>query len=240
MHTVLLEGSSPIILSVPHDGTERHENRPVLSHVAKWIAQGGTGLDDHTRELSFSVMEELHKREITPTLVCFTLDRRHADPNRKPGPQAWVEGFEGSWREYHGVLSAQIERTIRDHGFAFLLDIHGFANEPTTTPRGLQLIFGTDQGRTVPSRLDRYLATSLEIDYTLAYSPDEMLGVKSSFRGGYIVRSFGYKYGEAGLDAVQLEIHASLRNDPVRREQLAAKIAIALQGMLQSAYSSVR
>ncbi len=240
MHTVLLEGSCPIVLSVPHDGTERFDDKPILPHVAKWIAEGGTGLDDHTRELTFSVMEELHKREITPTLVSFTLDRRHADPNRKPGPQAWVEGFEGSWREYHGVLSAQIERTIRNHGFAFLLDIHGFANEPTTTPRGLQLIFGTDQGRTAPNHLDYLLAAPLKTDYTIAYSPDEMLGVKSSFRGGYIVRSFGYKYGEAGLDAVQLEIHASLRKDPARREELASNIAIALQGLLQSAFKDVR
>ncbi len=240
MHTVLTEGSSPIILSVPHDGTERFDNAPILAYVAKRIARGGTGLDDHTRDLSFSIIAELHKREIRPTFVGFALDRRHADPNRKPGPQAWVEGFEGSWREYHGVLSAQIERTIRKHGFAFLLDIHGLADELTIEPPEPQLILGTDEGRAAPGHLDRLLAASLKLDYTLVYSPDAARGVRCGLHGGYIVRSFGYKYGEAGLDAVQLEIHASLRNDPVRREQLAVNIAIALQGMLQSAYSSIR
>lgn len=125
-----------------------------------------------------------------------------------------------------------IRLALRKHGYAFLLDLHGFSTQPGPEALNLELVLGTNRGQTTRGHLDQLLITGLT-KYRYAYSPDKALRVGTRMQGGHIVRSTTDKFGALGLDAVQLEIHSALR-DSTRQHAVAKDLATALETVVRA------
>jgi hypothetical protein len=119
-HVEHLPGDLPLILCSPHGGALRPEEMPDR-------AFGVRGADVCTQELTRLVAAEIEKLGgHRPHLVLCHLHRSKLDPNRevKEAAQGNPDAIQ-AWEEYHGFIEQAREAVVRQHGLAFLIDLHG-------------------------------------------------------------------------------------------------------------------
>jgi N-formylglutamate deformylase len=227
----LHRGTAPLLVSVPHDGseippglsarmTERARRAPDTDwHVAR--------LYDVARGLGASILRPRYSRYVVD------LNRPPDDPSLYPGqnttglcPAVQFSGdavyrdgeapdeaeiasrVETYWRPYHAALQEELQRVRTAHGRVVLWEGH--------TIRGSDLAFlfegrlpdlnlGTSGGAScspvLQRRLESVLAAQSEYDWI----------ANGRFKGGYITRH--YAAPDAGIDAVQLEMSQRLYMD---------------------------
>lgn len=215
------EGTSPLLISVPHDGVHLP---PV---VRTRMTAAGAALPDtdwHVAELySFA-------RELGASILVANYSRYLVDLNRSANDEVLyagqvatglcplqtfagediytsggIDGGEmadrvtGYWKPYHDKIKSTLQSVRDTHGFALLWDAHSITS---VVPRLFDgelpvLNIGTDGGRSC----DTTIATA--VAGVAAASPYSTI-VNGRFQGGYITRH----YGDPGRDvhAIQLEI----------------------------------
>ena len=207
-------GGLPILLTVPHGGTDIVPNVPVRS-------RGITGTDVHTIELMEALTKHL-ERELgaSPYVVAARFSRKYIDANR-----AEREAFESpdakpAYDAYHGRIRSFItqmrERFPRG---AVLLDIHGQSTEPDL------LLRGTRNGSTVAALLRNHGPDALIGPNSIfgvvqrrgykVFPPNTPIGNPSEDRrygGGPTVQMYGSNNPD-GIDAIQLEVGRAIRRD---------------------------
>jgi len=225
VQTLKVRHTSPVLLTVPHDGV------------------GGLGLEPFL----FSRKNGCHKhdvgvwpivRDVLPlfeaNVVRGLLPRRYLDYNRAEDQAFEAPQFRSSYQAYHGRIFHEV-RQMQNQFPAdqlLLLDVHGFGSQPPYAPRdGYDLILGTGNRSTVKhGNVDREFAAFLESRGYKVFLPDASPKQMSAdwLNGGFTVRSISYALC---VNAIQIEIAPRFRhrNAALCGTQLSHDIAAFLK-----------
>lgn len=223
---IAVQGSMPVILTVPHDGTE----------ALGWLSprsKGVTVRDLGTQRLAERTADQIEKQAGTrPYLVIAKFSRRYLDANRAEKDAMESADALPAYRAYHRHIARFIaEASQRFPNGAVLIDVHGQGAEPDTIFRG------TRNGLTVSSLIGRHGNAAIQ-------GPDSILGVLQGkghhvfpkgesenlqedkrFNGGYTVFSYGSNTTR-GIDAIQIEFGRRSRDNPRMAEDLSDAILV--------------
>lgn len=217
------QGSSPLILSMPHPGTG------VPADVAVQFNERGKLVEDtdwHMRQLySFAA-------PFAPSIVEAQLSRFVIDLNRDPAGVSLYPGqattelvpsttFDGApiWQKapdaaeierrktvyfqpYHTALASEIERVKAEHGYCVLWDCHSIKSViPRLFPGTLPTLnLGTNSGESC--------APSVEAAAVAAMARHPFTQIANGrFKGGWITRHYGRPFER--VHALQMEIALS-------------------------------
>lgn len=217
-----VEGSIPLLVSMPHVGTQV----PVC--LAERLSPACVPLGDTDWHLPrlYDFVYGMGASVITARYTRFAVDLNRP-PDDAPlystattglhpdilfdGTSAFNAGceldteeraafLEGIWRPYHSRIATELERLKRLHGYAMLLDAHSIASRIPRLFDGLlpEFNIGTGGG----SSANKALADHLES--VLSRPGRYGVVVNGRFKGGYITRHYG-KPAEL-IQAVQLEL----------------------------------
>lgn len=223
----LHRGSVPLLVSLPHIGTEipadqraRYVPRAHDVEDTDWhLAQ----LYDFATELGGSVLQPRYSRYVidlnrppddTPmypgasnTELCptrfFSGDPLYVqDQGLSDDERAWRRTE--YWQPYHEALAAELERLRAEHGFALLWDGHSIRSEIPWLFEGLlpDLNIGTGGGTSADARITEAVAA------VAAGYGEATHAVNGRFKGGYITRHYGRPADH--VHAVQLEMTQKL------------------------------
>ncbi|MBT8084613.1 MAG: N-formylglutamate deformylase [Woeseia sp.] len=247
------QGSSPLLISVPHDGRELPDDIAArMTPVALTLPD----TDWHVAELyAFA-------REQGASMITARYSRYVVDLNRPPDDAALYAGKPASgicpsktfggealytdgdpinaaeqdarinryWRPYHAEIAAVLSQTRRKHGYALLWDAHSIASRvPQLFDGELPVLnIGTNRGAScapaIESELVRYASQS---QYSSVCN--------GRFTGGYITRYFGKP--KQKMHAVQLELsQRSYMNETTLRynRERSARLQRGLRGLLDT------
>jgi N-formylglutamate deformylase len=253
----LTRGSSPLVLSIPHPGTE------VPDEVAATLNERGRLVPDtdwHMGRL-FTFIERFQ-----PSIVEARLSRYVVDLNRDPsnlsslpdgtsglvpmtaftGEPIWtdlpeeaeiVRRRERYFRPFHEVLTAEISRAREEHGFCLLLDCH---SSPSVLPEVFEgmlpaLSLGTVHGASCARAIEEAAAEAMDgTGFTWERN--------GRYAGGWITRHYGRP--AENIHAIQIEVafSAYLKTeappwhfDAAKAAALEPALAIIIEAMLHAA-----
>lgn len=247
------QGTMPIVLTCPHDGTEAppgvtertEDNNPPACGAFK-VARD-TNAADVTERVAQRILEATG---LSPYVVIAGFRRRFIDANREPGC-AFVhdEGEDAAaaiYDEYHDTIKGFVRELLTENdGRGFLFDIHGtrvLAGDPA------DLYLGTDNGGSLSRGFAREhlfarhglhgLLTAVRrptltppdgpvFQYTV--SPANVDATENpAVDGGFTVRN-----QSAQMNCVQIEIAEPLREDETRRGILVEDLAAAIPNFVR-------
>lgn len=205
----LRRGSSPILVSMPHNGSLIPDN------IAATMTEDGRSSRD--TDWFLDRLYQLPELENASVLVAqisrFVIDLNRAETNESLYPGQTTTGlipstcFDGAaiyttetpddietqkridliWRPYHQTIETELARLRERHGFAILVEAHSIASQvPRLFPGVLpDFNFGTNRDAAChPTILERVTAV-LDMQDTYSHVAN------GRFIGGYITRHFG-------------------------------------------------
>lgn len=253
-------GSSPLLISVPHDGREVPDGiRARMTDAGRELPDTDwhvAKLYDFGRELGASMLVANYSRYVVD------LNRPPDDRNLYPGQLATgicpAKTFAGEpiyragaglardeqarriddyWRPYHAQITASLGELRSAHGYALLWDAHSI---PSRVPS----LFDGELPVLNLGSFDRASAGRGIIDAVAAVagSSGYEFVCDGRFKGGYITRHYGAP--ASGVHALQLEIaqraYMDERNgeyDKSKADRLRGTLAAMLEAMRGSARS---
>jgi N-formylglutamate deformylase len=245
------EGTSPLLVSMPHTGTHLPE------HIAGRMTEEALRLPDtdwHLErlydfldELGASVLVATHSRYVVDlnrppdnaslypgqdTTPLVPIDTFHKQPLYRPGDEPdeaeISERVETYWAPYHLQLESELEKLKQQHGYALLWDAHSIFSVVPRFFRGTlaELNLGTADGRSCGAGIGEALMTKVQ-----GYSAV----LNGRFKGGYITRTYGAP--SDNIHAVQLELSEATYMEEVApfnfREQLAGRLRPQLRALIE-------
>jgi N-formylglutamate deformylase len=219
----LHRGSVPLLVSIPHMGTDIPQELRG-SYVERALELEDT--DWHLDRL-YAFAQELGASILQPTVSRYVIDlnRPPDDAPMYPGASntelcpsrffsgdaLYREGFALSpehmrerharwWVPYHQALQGEIARLKAQHGHVLLWDAHSIRSEIPWLFEGRlpDLNIGTADGRSADP------AITAAVSAAAAQHPEFTHVVNGRFKGGYITRQYGQPAGK--VHAVQLEM----------------------------------
>ena len=223
MSFTLRRGQAPLLVSMPHIGTEipgelraHYVERALAVEDADWHLDR---LYDFLDELGASVLQPRYSRYVidlnrppddTPmypgasnTELCptrfFTGDALYAE-GRAPDAQERTRRREQYWEPYHHALAGEVQRLKQVHGFAVLWDAHSIRSRIPWLFEGVlpDLNIGTAGGASAALAIEEAVTREAAAEDAFTHV------VNGRFKGGYITRHYG-RPGEH-VHAVQLEM----------------------------------
>jgi N-formylglutamate deformylase len=219
----LRQGSAPLLVSIPHMGTEIPEALRA-GYVPRALAVEDT--DWHLDRL-YAFADELGASVLQPKFSRYVIDL-----NRPPDDQPMYPGaantelcptrfFTGDalyregvalthaqrserlqlcWQPYHDALQGTLDRLRRQHGFVLLWDAHSIRSEIPWLFEGRlpDLNIGSASGQSAAPSIARAV-----VQAAAGYSRYTHV-LDGRFKGGYITRRYGNPAD--GVHAVQLEM----------------------------------
>jgi len=246
----LHRGSAPLLVSLPHDGTELPDDiarrlTPEARAVPDtdwWVSR----LYAFAKDLGASVLAPRHSRYVVDLnrppddtslypgqnttglcpIVRFSGDPVYLDDGA-PGEAEVARRVDAYWRPYHRALREELGRVRERHGRVVLWEGHSIRGEVPFLFEGSlpDLNLGTAGGASCRPQLQQRLERVLEAQ------PGYSHVVNGRFKGGYITRH--YADPANGVDAVQLELAQRTYMDEQRVEWDDAK-ARRLQEVLRA------
>ena len=246
----LHQGSTPLLISVPHDGW----------HIPTDIVQHMSGAGRAIPDIDWHVAELYEFAKATgASMIAAKMSRYVVDLNR-PADNASLyadqiatglcpkQTFAGGdiyldpididlearvaafWRPYHEQLALTLAELHEQHGYALLWDAHSIASTvPALFDGELPVLnIGTWDGRSCEASLAAAVMSVAKQSSYEAVCNDR-------FKGGYITRRYGNP--DAGMHAIQLELaqraYMHERTLVYDREK-AGKLRATLKAMLDS------
>lgn len=253
-------GNLPLVLVSPHGGRLRPNTVPDRK-------EGVVDADWNSQEVARAIHDECLARTGRHVhLVASQLHRRKLDPNRELREAAQGNAAaERAWREFHAAIEGACASAVAEHGFAFLIDVHGHAhpiarlelgyglraaqlNQPdadfdragavaASTVRDLHARVGGSGAALIrgPQSLGALLA---ERGYRAVPSPqDPGPGGNPFFSGGYIVLRHAGNAATTKVDGVQLEMpRIGIRDTPANRAAFARAVVDVLNRFFRDRY----
>ena len=213
--------NSPILISVPHDGTV----------IPDEIAQNmhGFALKTPDRDLFVAQLFSFAK-DFDISLLKTNISRYVIDMNRPADDSSLYPGqsvtelcpttsfdekeiytnkptiddikkrIKDYWQPYHQIISDKLEVIKQDHGFAILIDAHSIKSQ---VPRFFEgqlpdLNIGTDSGQSCSTEFTEKFESVLKAQNNYSYV------FNGRFKGGYITRNYGDP--ENNIHAIQIEL----------------------------------
>ena len=251
-------GTSPLLISIPHSGTE------VPEAIAQRLTVVGRTLPDtdwhvhllydFARALGASIIKANYSRYVVdlnrssdsaalyvgnPTSpVCPTQTFGGSFiymAGHEPDDREIASRIEAYWRPYHERIATELAAIRAAHGKALLWDAHSIASEIPGLFEGVlpEFNFGTREGKSCPRALSEALLQIVTRDGEFGAVLD------GRFKGGYITDHYGDP--ARGVYAVQLELarRAYMNEAPEQVwEPQRAERAQALISRLLSKYLS--
>jgi len=244
-----------LLFTCPHggkkDGTTDNPplNPPLIERngdhfpSSKCPPQEGQGFkvirDSLTIELTESVVKNIERLSHgrVPYKQIADYDRKYIDFNRNDicsyedsSPLAKIK-----YNDYHDGISQKIEEMLPQgsDGMAFLFDIHGTDDETDPNGNFMEVIIGTDHGRSRKALTDgQYWGTNslynlLKAKNIRAYPTnlqEEKDETHTSLDGGYTIKKYG-DGNKPSLVAIQIEVVDFIRKRQYCRESFAADLA---------------
>ena len=255
----LRQGTLPLLISIPHLGTELPTEFAVgMSGAALVLQDTDWHLDrlyGFATGLGVSVLQAKVSRYVidlnrppggeslypgqTTTGLCPTETFR-GEPLYGPGPAPdalqQTDRLARYWQPYHDALRSELDRLKAQHGAVLLWDAHSIARVLPRLFEGklLDLNFGTADGRSCgPTIIDRVLAQARDSQFSQV--------LNGRFKGGYITRHYGVPAER--VHAIQLEMGQDLymRGDPpfTYLEHKATSVQPLLQRLLMEALDAL-
>jgi N-formylglutamate deformylase len=261
MSFTLRRGSSPLLVSIPHLGTEIPED--LQSHYsprALAIEDADWHLDrlyDFLPSLGASVLQPRYSRyvidlnrppddapmypgasntELCPTRF-FNGDALYAE-GKAPLEQERARRREQYWQPYHAALQAEIARIKGEHGFVLLWDAHSIRSEIPWLFEGRlpDLNIGTADGASADASIAQAVVAAASA------SPRYSHVLNGRFKGGYITRRYGRPADK--VHAVQLEmcqcVYMQEKPPYAYLEPLAREVQPTLAAMVGAALDATR
>jgi len=254
-------GSAPLLVSMPHIGTDIP---PELqdAYVPRALAVEDTDwhldlLYDFLPELGASLLKPCYSRyvidlnrppddapmypgaantELCPTRF-FTGDSLYK-PDCAPSMEERSRRRDAYWLPYHTALATELQRIKAQHGYALLWDAHSIRSQlPWLFAGALPgLNIGTANGASAHASI----ASAVERVCAAANGPSHVLNGR--FKGGYITRQYGAPRNQ--VHALQLEMcrYLYMREDAPFDYDLdkARQIQPLLKAMMNSAVAACR
>ena len=250
----LHRGSAPLLVSLPHDGSEIPG---AIAALMTDSARRAPDTDWHVARL-YAFARELGASLLVPRYSRYVVDlnRPPDDVSLYPGQNTTglcpVVQFSGEpvyrdgaeptaaevaaridayWRPYHAALQAEISRIRSIHGRVVLWEGHSIRGEVPFLFEGRlpDLNLGTAAGAScspaLQARLEAVLSAQSRYDWV----------ANGRFKGGYITRHYGAPVD--GVDAVQLEISQRIYMDEASfawDEALASDTQRTLRALLEA------
>jgi N-formylglutamate deformylase len=257
MTYTLHRGSAPILVSMPHIGTEIPAELQ-SAYLPRALAVEDTDwhlhrLYDCLSELGASVLKPRMSRyvidlnrppddapmypgasntELCPTRF-FTGDPLYRE-GCEPGPEDRLRRREAYWRPYHSALAAELARIKALHGYALLWDAHSIRSQIPWLFEGTLpgLNIGTADGHSA----DASIAIAVEQACAQSSQISQISHVLNGrFKGGFITRNYGVP--AAQVHAVQLEMCQNLYMQEVAPFDYDAALAAKVQPLLHKLLS---
>ncbi|HEX2546315.1 MAG TPA: N-formylglutamate deformylase [Ramlibacter sp.] len=256
----LRRGRAPLLVSIPHMGTEiPRELRGDYVERALEIEDADWHLDRlyaFAQDLGASVLQPKFARyvidlnrppddapmypgasntELCPTRF-FTGDALYRE-GRAPAPQVRQQRREAYWQPYHDALRAELDRIRAEHGYALLWDAHSIRAEIPWLFEGRlpDLNIGTADGRSADASIAQAVAAA-----AARHRFSHVLNGR--FKGGYITRQYGRPAEH--VHAVQLEMCQCLymrEAPPWNWEEAAARqVQPVVREMVEAALDAAR
>ena len=226
----LHRGTAPLLVSLPHDGSEIPADIAARMHARARIAPDTdwhvARLYAFARELGASILVPRHSRYVVDLnrppddvslypgqnttglcpIVQFSGEPVYAD-DIHPSPEEIHARMEAYWRPYHAALETELQRLRTQHGRVVLWEGHSirgqcpFLFEGRLPDFNLGTVGGASCSPGLQDRLVSILSQAHGYDFV----------ANGRFKGGYITRH----YGDPGndIDAVQLEISQRIYMD---------------------------
>jgi N-formylglutamate deformylase len=261
MSFILHHGTAPLLVSMPHTGTEIP---PELrdDYVPRALAVEDT--DWHLPRL-YSCLPALDASVLRPRYSRYVIDLNRppddspmypgasntelcptrfftGDPlyreGREPSPQERQRRLEIYWRPYHHALRDELDRIKGEHGFALLWDAHSIRSEiPWLFDNRLpDLNIGTAGGASAHASITQAVAEAAARHAGTSHV------VNGRFKGGYITRHYGDPAQH--VHAVQLEMCQSVymsEQPPYEyREEVASRVQPVLAEMMAAALAACK
>lgn len=254
------QGSVPLLISIPHLGTEIHADvRSQLTDIADVVADTDWHLDrlyGFAARMGASVLGARFSRYVidlnrpstgeslypgqTTTGLCPTETFRGEAlyPNGGAADSSEVERrLHAYWHPYHAKLRQELDRLKAQFGHVLLWEAHSIAS---VLPRLFEgklpdLNVGTNCGHSCDARVLDAITSSLR-DQPFTWVAN------GRFKGGHITRAYGKP--EHGVHAVQLEMcQSTYMNEEAPfeyRPDLAARVEPVVEKMVSAALGAVR
>jgi N-formylglutamate deformylase len=255
MSFTLRQGSTPLLISMPHVGTripddqhERYTPRALAAEDTDWYldrlyafaADLGAGLliPNESRYLidlnrpseDTPMYSGVNNTELCPTRF-FTGVPLYL-PGREPDDAEVLRRVDLYWQPYHAALTAELARLKSMHGHAALFDAHSIKSELPWLFEGTlpHLNLGTVEGRSCAPTLRAALVGVLGRQTRFTHVTD------GRFKGGHITRTYGRP--AEGVHAVQLEMCWRAYMDegppPAWNDERAAEVQPLLRDLLRT------
>jgi len=251
----LHRGTSPLFVSLPHDGTALPDDIAArMTSAARRVPD----TDWHVSRL-YAFARELGASIIVPKQSRYVVDlNRPSDdvslypgqnttglcpivqfsgepvylPGQEPSPGEIAQRVKKYWRPYHEALAAEIARIKAAHGRVVLWEGHSIRSVVPFLFDGRLPDFnlGTSGGASCSAGLQRKLVHLLEAQKDYSFI------VNGRFKGGYITRHYGDP--AKGIDAIQLELAQCNYMDEdlfEYRDDLAASTQAVIKALLETA-----
>jgi N-formylglutamate amidohydrolase len=234
-------GTLPVIISCPHDGKKVPPEVPKRTGSNSECPPFKTSRDLRTREITEGVAQRLlDVFGEAPYVVVAEFNRQYIDANRPADCAFEVPAAQPFYDEYHNTLRSFVDDIRAENGgLGLVFDVHGtraIENDPA------DLYLGTDNGKTVErlQKIDgqvlwrrRSLRGLLGPEAAGYIVSPKQPGIPETpaVNGGYTVRTYGSSHSD-GIDAIQIEIVAALRENKEKREALAEHLASAIRNLV--------
>lgn len=217
------QGTAPLLISLPHDGSHIPDDIAARMHPA---ARRSPDTDWHVARLYAPLAQALGASLLRPLASRYVVDlNRPADghalyPGRRETGLVSTIGFDGEplyregepdesevqrrvneyWRPYHAALQQELARLRQMHGRVVLWEGHSIRSRVPMLFDGRlpDLNLGTADGASCSPSLQQRLEDVLRAQDRFD------VAVNGRFKGGYITRQYGRP--DEGVDAVQLEM----------------------------------
>jgi len=251
----LHRGSAPLVVSVPHCGTEipadqshRYVERAFGVEDTDWFLERLYGF---VTALGASLLVPRYSRylvdlnrpsdnrpmysganntELVPTRF-FTGDALYRE-GQVPDEAEVQRRVAAYWKPYHDTLAAELARVKSAHGHAVLFDAHSIKSELPWLFEGTlpHVNLGTAGGTSCAATLERSVVAVFELQDRYTHV------LNGRFKGGHITRAYGRP--SDGVHAVQLEMswRAYMDESPPWRwhDGRAAAVTPLLRQMVQT------
>lgn len=252
----LAQGSSPILVSIPHCGTHIPDDLLAnMTHEATHLVDTDWHVDylyDFLNDLDVTVLSATHSRYVvdlnrprdglplypgqSESTLCptstFAGEPLYA-ATKEPSRSQIERRVTRYWQPYHDALGEEIMRLREVHGHVLVWDAHSIANEVPRLFEGRlpDLNFGTNDGTACMLDLINPVVRIADHQSTFSHV------LNGRFKGGYITRRYGSP--SHGVSAIQLELSQSTYMQPYPTFEYQETLASKIQPLLRTFFETL-
>lgn len=219
---------SPVVISLPHDPTIKSTDFDGIYKPREVGVCSRNARDRNTWQIAKGVNSD----KPVVSIVRGLLPRYYLDYNRSnnepEGDHAYFDNrLAYYWKKYHETIEECLSDAINRYGRAILIDLHGFMNQPINGE--FDIILGTNHRRSVPLNTDYALTSLFSSHGYRTYCPTIHIDSDELYTGRFTIMNHS---GDPRVDAIQVEIHRSIRILKARQE--AKKISLIFRDLVEN------